>query len=133
MKDTFYDIAESNDDEIFCHPVTQECSLVFEAELRAGENVFVLNKVDKSKALNTIKADGNTFTNNDFSVNISDGHRICYSFNKQFIKIFYVRSLNQRSSTDSQSWDKYGNKQGKTEGRLPGIYIMSNNGNLWNY
>lgn len=48
----------------------------------------------------------------------------------QHITISLARSANQGSTTDTTAWDKYGNPNNKQERRIPGIYIMANNGQL---
>ena len=52
-----------------------------------------------------------------------------YSTNSdEHITVSLMRSMNQPSMTDTTSWDKFGNPTNKQERRIPGIYIMSNNG-----
>ena len=60
-KTSAYDVADDNDDEIFCNPKTEICSLVFEPKLLSGENVFILNKIDASKTLKGSKADKGSY------------------------------------------------------------------------
>jgi hypothetical protein len=58
-----YDIEKDDKDEIFCHPRTGECRIVFEPELLSGENVFKLIKIEKPSALKSIQVKGQNYMN----------------------------------------------------------------------
>lgn len=46
------------------------------------------------------------------------------------MKFSFQASQNGASSRQTVAWNKYGTKQDKRENVIPGIYIMSNNGQL---
>jgi hypothetical protein len=129
-KTAAYDVFDDANDEIFCDPKTGLCSLVFEPKLLSGENVFKLTKIAVSQALKSVKADGGSYKDQDFSLNASGAH-LTYTFNDgEFIKVSYVQAANRLGQTSTHTWDKYGNRIDKSEGRMAGIYIMANNGQL---
>lgn len=129
-KTSAYDVVDDNDDEIFCNPKTELCSLVFEPKLLSGENVFRLNKIDASKGLKATRADKGSYQDDDFSITVN-ATQFTYKPNKdQFIKVSYVQSANRLGGVSTHTWDKYGNRIDKYENRMAGIYIMANNGQL---
>ena len=97
-----------NDDEIFCHPKSNECYLVFEAELGVGDNVFKLNKIDTSRNIRAVSRMPNT-EGEDFQVS-TQGSKIEFQYKGDSIKLGVVKSNNRHSSTQTYTWDKYGNQ-----------------------
>ena len=82
------------------------------------------------KVLQNIKADGNNYKDNEFSISAS-GPQFTYTFtNGEFIKVSYVQASNRLGGTGTHTWDKYGNRIEKGENRMAGIYIMANNGQI---
>ena len=92
--------------------------------------MFTLKKIGADKVLQNMKADGNNYKDDDFSVSAS-GPQFTYAFNNgEFIKVSYVQAANRLGGTGTHTWDKYGNRIEKSENRMAGIYIMANNGQI---
>ncbi len=129
-KTASYEVSGDDNDEIFCNPKGGLCSLVFEAHILSGENVFVLNKIKASNGLNIVKGEAGSYKDDDFSISVN-GTQFTYHPNKdQFIKVSYVQSANRVGGVSTYTWNKYGSKINKFENRMAGIYIMANNGQL---
>ncbi len=59
-----------------------------------------------------------------------EDNKIVYKFADNFMKFSFQTSQNGGSSRQTVAWNKYGTRQDKRENVIPGIYIMSNNGQL---
>jgi hypothetical protein len=124
----FYEAQADPEDNIFCSK--EECSLIFEATLQAGQNNFLLNQVDASNdiIINEKDVDGLAYEGSEFKFEMGKSQLRYTQKDGEFIALSLVRSNNQGSMTDTTSWDKFGNPNNKQERRIPGIYIMANNG-----
>lgn len=133
--DVFYDVEGIAGDNIFCNSKTGRCYLTFNFNLQAGENLLVLKKKTreefKESIFDIIKIEGNHYGQDEFNVDLSDG-TINYHFNngEKMYKLSLVKSANRNTNTDTYTWNKYGEKQNKRENRIPGIYIMANDGKI---
>lgn len=133
--DVFYDVEGIAGDNIFCNSKTGRCYLTFNLNLQAGENLLVLKKKTreefKESIFDIIKIEGNHYGQDEFNVDLSDG-TINYHFNngEKMYKLSLVKSANRNTNTDTYTWNKYGEKQNKRENRIPGIYIMANDGKI---
>ena len=72
-----------------------------------------------------------SYTHKSFYVSVK-GHQLQYIFKKdQYFNISLMKSSSQIGGlTSTVTWDKYGNKVNKQERKIPGVYIMANNGYL---
>jgi hypothetical protein len=65
-----YEVLGDQTHQVFCHPSSLTCTLVFEPTFLSGENVFILQKIDKSADLQPSQFEG-TYSDNDFKISFA--------------------------------------------------------------
>lgn len=74
-----------------------------------------------------------SYSGRDFSIIIDSEKKneVRYEYGDgEFYTVGLYTSPNQGSSRQTMSWDKFGRRTDKTEHVMPGMYIMSNNGQI---
>lgn len=132
LNEKLYEVEQDKNDNIFCTQ-QKDCTLVFDAVLEAGTNVFVLNQVESSNSdvvVQWTELEGISFTGQDYLVELSKS-QISYTLHSgEHIAVSLVRSSNPSTMTQTTTWSKFGDPINKSERRMAGIYIMSNSGNI---
>lgn len=77
-KNSKFGVRDANSD-IFCFSGREKCTLVFEAVLFPGENVFVLEKSSSTSDAPTQKPSDLAFASNSLSVSVR-GYTVDYTF-----------------------------------------------------
>lgn len=126
----------------YAQPVCYErnftgCRIVVGVVVRPGTTLLKFSKINPEvfQPLAIVPKDhgGAEFTYNKVTLQVQNDSVIKYTYGSNWINVSYVHSPMFSGYRQVQSWNKFGNQTIKGESMRSGLYLMSNNGKVFNY